>query len=101
MDYQELLTEWRDRTTHAHRAHRMAAAQFEFRYRVLGAGAVSLSAIVGTTIFFTLQESPDLYIRVVAGLLSIVAAVLAALQTFMDTKRVRRSTRDLQPSTET
>jgi hypothetical protein len=48
-------------------------------------GKHPLSFIVGTTIFATLNVPGQyLWIRIVAGLLSLAAAVLAALQTFFN-----------------
>jgi hypothetical protein len=41
-----------------------------------------ISTIVGAAIFGTIESNPDPYWRIVAGLLSLSAAVLASLQTF-------------------
>ena len=41
------------------------------------------STIVGTTIFATLEKSPNVYVGILAGLFSIAAAVLASLNTFL------------------
>jgi hypothetical protein len=84
VDYQEMLNEWLIRAWHSHTAHRMAAAQFERLHRVFGTVAAILSAIVGTTIFATLQHSPAHSIQIGVGLLSIAAGVLASLQTFLN-----------------
>lgn len=51
--------------------------------RALGIVAVILSTTVGTAIFGTFSESPSSGIRTAAGLLSVGAAVMAALQTFL------------------
>lgn len=52
---------------------------FERRGGVLGASSVTLSAVVGTAIFATIDKSPAAAMQILAGLLSVLAAVLAAL----------------------
>lgn len=66
-----------------HIAQSRAAATSELRGRLLGVGVVVLSTIVGTAIFSTLESSPSDPVRIVAGLASVGAGVLAALQTFL------------------
>jgi hypothetical protein len=63
------------------RAHYVASDRFTIRNRWLGIPVVIITAVVGTTIFGTLNENPDPKLRIVAGLLSLCGAVLAALQT--------------------
>jgi hypothetical protein len=71
------------------RAHRMARAQFlagkraESMHNLLGIPVVVLTAVVGTTIFSSLGSSPNRALVIAAGLISLLAAVLAALQTFL------------------
>lgn len=66
-----------------HMAHHRAAARYAMLGRALGVAVVVVSTIVGTAIFTTLKESPSVALKTGAGLLSVVAAVLAALQTFL------------------
>jgi len=49
----------------------------------LGIPVVVMTAVVGTSIFGTLTATPNIYVKIAAGLLSISAAVLAALQTYL------------------
>ena len=69
----------------AHRAiaQSRSAATCELRGRLLGVAVVVLSTIVGTAIFSTLESSPSTAVKIVAGLASVGAGVLAALQTFL------------------
>jgi len=39
--------------------------------------------VVGTSIFGTLQDNPSVHIKIAAGVLSISATILAALQTYL------------------
>lgn len=65
------------------RSHYLASARIGTFNNLLGVPVVVLTTIVGTSIFGTLNESPDLNWRIATGLLSITAAILASLQTFL------------------
>ena len=72
---------------HAHKGrdrHDLAARRCDQWRYVLGALAVSASAIVGTGIFTVLQESVHPVIQIFAGVLAIAAAILVSLQSFLD-----------------
>lgn len=78
----QLLTGWlihchKSRDRHDEAARRYAMAQY-----ALGIPTLIVSTIVGTSVFAALSSSqvPSLWV----GVLSMLAAVLAALQTFMD-----------------
>lgn len=60
------------------------ASQQEFHYhRILGLCVVITTTIVGTSVFGALtQTTPNFYVQLGTGLLSIIAAVLAAVQAF-------------------
>jgi hypothetical protein len=70
------------------RAYRKGRSQFlaakaaQAKNVWLGVPVVVTTAIVGTTIFATLSERPDIRWQITTGLLSIAAAVFASLQTF-------------------
>ena len=60
------------------------AAQFYAKLNlVLGIPTAVLATIVGTSVFATLQENVDPSWRIATGIISILAAVLASLQTFL------------------
>jgi hypothetical protein len=78
----QLLTGW---LVHCHKArdrHDDAARRYAKGQFALGIPSLIVSTVVGTSVFAALssKEVPQLWV----GLLSILAAVLAALQTFMD-----------------
>src|SRR4051812_10822647 len=78
-----VLVDWRHRARDAQYAHHLAADRFErLNYR-LGIPAVVFSTVVGTAVFATLQKEVDLRIKISVGLISVAAAILTALQTFM------------------
>jgi hypothetical protein len=63
------------------RAHYIAWEKAAKKNRWLGIPVILTSTIVGTAIFGTLQESPHFAWKIAAGLLSLLAATLSALQT--------------------
>lgn len=79
----DLLRDWRARAITSSEAHydlasRLAQANIRF-----GVPVVVLTTFVGTTVFATLGRSVDVWLRIAVGLISVVAAVLASLQTFL------------------
>jgi len=83
----ELLSSWRAHAAAAQHAHYLLVGRFRLANLWLGIPAVITSAIVGTSLFATLADEkgetlpPEM--RVAIGSLSVVAAVLAATQTFL------------------
>jgi hypothetical protein len=68
--------------TYTGRAHYKAAdISSEWNNR-LGIPVIITTAIVGTAIFATLSSNPDITWKIVAGIISLLAATLSALQTF-------------------
>jgi hypothetical protein len=67
-------------------AHAMAAERTDRLSKWLGVPVVILTSIVGTSVFASLTDlgKAHVSIAVMAGVLSILAAVLAALQTFLN-----------------
>jgi Protein of unknown function (DUF4231) len=64
-------------------AHYDMAEIYRRRHRKFGVIVVIVTAVVGTAVFASLGKSPDIRIQFCTGLLSIGAAVLSALQTFL------------------
>jgi hypothetical protein len=82
----KLLSDWGHRARAAEHAHYFLASRLRQRNLWLGIPTVVFSAVVGTSLFATLaQPNAEIPIAlgVSVGLLSVVAAVLAALQTFL------------------
>ncbi len=66
------------------RAHFLAWERYSRWNRFFGIPVVIMTALVGTAIFGTLQQTPELHWRILAGVISIFATVLAALQTYLN-----------------
>lgn len=83
MEANKLLEEWLYRIRRTQQAHYEAATHFVRLNYWLGIPAIVLSAIVGTSVFATLQRETDTRIKIAVGIASITAAILMALQTFL------------------
>ncbi len=83
-DFENLLADWRTRAQRSKIAHYKAAVRFGRRHVLLGVPVVVLIAIVGTAVFATLKERPETWIQITIGLVSILAAALAGMQTFFN-----------------
>lgn len=64
-------------------AHRFASKGRERAHILIGLPTVALSAVVCTSIFSSIGNRQDTGIQIIFGMLSLLAATLAALQTFL------------------
>jgi hypothetical protein len=83
-DIRALAERYRLVVQESNRGHYVAAERAEARGRILGIVSVVVGAVVGTSIFATIQSSPSVDWRIAAGLLVTGATLLSALQTFLD-----------------
>ncbi len=77
------LQQWHQGLRISHTAHFKAAERYERRNLLLGIPVVVLSAVAGTAVFASLDSSPGQWETIAVGLVSVTAAVLASLQTFL------------------
>jgi hypothetical protein len=77
------LEGWHTGIRLSHIAQSKAAAQHTRMHRVLGIPVVIATTVVGTTVFATLGQQQHIAVVVTTGLLSVAAAVLSSLQTFL------------------
>jgi len=83
MESKDLLQEWLFRTRRSQLAHYECATYFARLNFYLGIPVIVLSTVVGTSIFATLQKETNTSVRIAVGIASVMAAVLAAIQTFL------------------
>ena len=84
MSQLQTLRDWHRSLCIMHNAHTRCATLYDRRNLLLGVPVVGLTTIVGTSIFATLASGQQpIWVRVLIALLSIGAAVLASLQTFL------------------
>lgn len=79
----QLLQAWYRRIQITQLAHYSASAKFSRFNSWVGIPSISLSAIIATSIFATIRIQPELWIKVLVGLASLISAVLTGLQTFL------------------
>ncbi|MFM7512454.1 MAG: SLATT domain-containing protein [Cyanobium sp.] len=79
----DLLETWYRRLREAQFSHYEAAKAFELMNYWLGIPSIVLSTVLGTSIFATLGESVNTNIQILFGLVSVLAAILTGLQTFL------------------
>lgn len=75
--------EWYQRTATVAHGHYRAALRYSRLSYWFGFPTVILATVVGTSVFATLQQQPQFWWQLVVGLMSIAAAVLSALQSFL------------------
>jgi hypothetical protein len=81
----DLPDQWHRGIRLLHIAHAKAAARFRRRGRLFGVPVIVLTTVVGTSIFATISEQAiSENWKIAAGLMSGLAAILSALQTFLD-----------------
>lgn len=78
-----LLREWHDRAAASQEAHYVIATRLTSYNIWFGIPVVVLATFVGTSVFATLQKDVGTSLRIIVGLVSVLAAVLASLQTFL------------------
>jgi hypothetical protein len=90
---EDLYESWHRRVAAAEHGHRLMADRLRLRYLLLGIAVVVLTALVGTSAFASINEArgdsiqglgldPDI-VLVLVGTISVLAAVLSSLQTFL------------------
>lgn len=83
METNQLLELWLNRVRIVLAGHHEAAGRFQSLHYWIGIPTIILSTLVGTSIFATLQEKPDILLKIAAGIASVMSAILASLQTFL------------------
>ncbi len=80
----DLLSDWEKRATANAEIHYAIARRLADRNVMLGMPVVLSTTFIGTSVFATLQESANnVTLRVTVGVVSVLAAVLASMQTFL------------------
>jgi hypothetical protein len=83
-EIERLYRSWHRRVAAAESGHRVMADRLRRRSLLIGVPVVILTTLVGTGVFASLDEdSVPIEARVAVGTISILAALLSSLQTFM------------------
>jgi hypothetical protein len=79
----QLLRDWRNRAYAAQTGHYVMTTRLRRWNYLLGVPVVVLTSVIGTSIFANLgNQAPPIWVRIAAGVVSLLAAVLSGLQTF-------------------
>jgi hypothetical protein len=79
----DMLTDWHRRVRESQFAHYNAVKPLVQANYSLGVPAVILSTLVGTSLFSTLETQAGSEFRLVIGFVSVTAALLGSMQTFL------------------
>jgi hypothetical protein len=82
-ELQGLLEDWHRRVTTAQFGHQRQADRFRVLSLVVGIPVVVLTTLVGTSAFAAVTHGASKTARLLVGVVSILAAVLASIQTFL------------------
>jgi SMODS and SLOG-associating 2TM effector domain family 4 len=82
-ELQSLLEDWHGRVTTAQFGHQRQADRYRALSLALGIPIVILTTLVGTSAFAAVTRGASKTARLVVGVVSILAAVLASIQTFL------------------
>lgn len=77
---QQVLDQWYERTSVVAVGHYRAALRYSRLHFGMALPTVGLSAIVGTAVFATLQQQSSFWLQFGVGAMSVLAAILTALQ---------------------
>lgn len=78
----EVVRGWLIHARKSWKKHEAAARRLELQYRKVGIASIVLSAIVGASVFASLEAAYEPWSRIIAGIISIAASVLSSLITF-------------------
>jgi hypothetical protein len=78
------LQQWHNGVRLAQVSHARAAARYDQLHQILGLSVTVISVIVGTSVFSTLSSTNNTWILGIVGAISVVAAILSGIQTFLN-----------------
>ena len=82
-DQKLLLQSWRKDLNILMRSHYKNSVKIRRMNYWLGVPIILISMVVASYIFFTINHNPGFWVKMMAGLLLLLSAILAALETFL------------------
>lgn len=83
VEQKQLLKAWRDELGTMMRTHYMLSSKIRLLNYVLGIPTIVIAMAVASYIFFTINQDVGFWIKMLFGLLALLMAILASLQTFL------------------
>lgn len=78
-----IVETWYGRVSFIQRIQYLAALHYSRLNYWLGIPVIIVTTLVGTSVFASIQQQPAAWLQIMAGFASVLAAVLAGLQTFL------------------
>jgi hypothetical protein len=82
-DQSDLLLIWLKRVRENQHAHYRAEVLYDKLHFLIGIPAAALATIVGTSVFATLNSAVAIEVKILTGCVSLTAAILSGIQTFL------------------
>jgi hypothetical protein len=83
VEQKNLLRAWRDELGVMMRTHYELSAKIRRLNYLLGVPAIAIAMLVASYIFFTIHHDLAFWVKMLFGLLTLLLAILASLQTFL------------------
>lgn len=82
-EQKSLLQSWRHELSILMRAHYSRSIIIRRMNYILGVPVIFISMAVASYIFFTINHNPSFWVKMIAGMLLLLSAILTSLQTFL------------------
>jgi Kef-type K+ transport system membrane component KefB len=83
-EWRQILSDWKRRISQFQDAQFEQAVRLDRRHYQLGIPATAFAAIAGTTVFANLGKDFSTTARLIVATISIITAVITAMQTFLN-----------------
>ncbi|MGR9087779.1 MAG: SLATT domain-containing protein [Gammaproteobacteria bacterium] len=82
-DQRTLLKSWRDELKVMMRTHYLLSTRIRRLNYFLGVPAIVMTMLIASYVFFTINQDPGFWVKMLAGLIALLATILSSLQTFL------------------
>ncbi|WP_367025486.1 DUF4231 domain-containing protein [Methylococcus sp. ANG] len=82
-DQRVLLKSWRDEIGTMMATHHQLSTKIRRLNYLLGIPTIVMAMLIAIYVFITVNRDPDLWIRMLVGLIALLVAILSSLQTFL------------------
>lgn len=83
LEQKQLLKSWRDELGTMMRSHFILSSRIRIWNYILGVPTIIIATLLASYIFFTINQEVAFWTKMLLGLLSLMMAILASLQTFL------------------
>ena len=83
IEQKQLLKAWREELGTMMRTHYALSAKIRLLNYILGVPSIVIAIMVAVYLFFTINQNVEIWVKALFGLLTLLMAILASLQTFL------------------